>query len=134
MENDIIAELLGGKDSPNELNHVFFKENSPEGYFSKEGFVTYLKQNKGTYKLDHVKSLIMNMHLKKPLMGLPSKGNNGGDKVVWARFKYGNINQNLPIVETERMYDFIMDYATGKLRNVQTFEQLLREAVGVETK
>jgi len=58
-------------------------------------------------------------------MAEPSISSDEGQEIIWVRFGYGNLRQNLQILNECRMFDFIMDYATGKVRNVPNFETLI---------
>lgn len=128
---DIINEIFGNEELI-ENTSVFFTENSAEGYFSKAEFLKLVREFKGTWRLNHLKSLFDNMSLQKKLLSPPKLDYNGGSEVIWVRFGYGNLRQNLQIPNSGRLYDLIMDYANGRLRSVNTLEKLLIEAVQEE--
>jgi hypothetical protein len=66
-----------------------------------------------------------NMALGRGLMGEPSLAKENGEDVIWCKFSYGKTRQNLQILNECGMYDFIKDYAVGRVQNVPTFDELI---------
>ena len=124
----LLNELLGAKGTDQPQGFVFFNDDQPEGYTSQAEFVDSLKRQKRSdkaFRVDHTKSMFDNMSLNRKLMAEPSISSDEGQEIIWVRFGYGNLRQNLQILNECRMFDFIMDYATGKVRNVPNFETLI---------
>lgn len=126
---DLFEELLGSSSGSTEpQGFVFFNDGSPEGYTSQTDFLASLrkqKQSDKSYRIDHMKSMFDNMSLNRKLMAEPSLSKDDGQDIIWVRFGYGNLRQNLQILNECRMFDFINDYAIGKIRNVPSFEKLI---------
>lgn len=124
----LLNELLGAKGTDEPKGFVFFNDEDPEGITSQAEFTASLRKQKRSdksFRVDHMKSMFDNMALNRKLMAEPSLSNDDGQEIIWVRFGYGNLRQNLQILNECRMYDFIMDYATGKVRNVPNFETLI---------
>jgi hypothetical protein len=130
---NIIDEIFGSKQDAENKSDVFFIENGPEGYFTKPELLKLARKFKGKWQLGHIKGLFDNMSLQKKLLAEPKKDFDEGEPFIWVRFGYGNLRQNLKIADSGRMYDFIMDYAHGRLRSVNTLEELLLEAAQSES-
>jgi len=128
MKN-LLNELLGNSSSAIEpQGFVFFNDESSEGYTSKMDYAASLrrqKQSGKSFRIDHQKSLFDNMSLNRKLMAEPSLSNEDGQEIIWVRFGYGNLRQNLQILNECGMFEFIKDYATGKIKNVPNFEKLI---------
>lgn len=134
MNRDIIDEILGNHDAQAMNSEVFFIEDTPDGYFGKLEFLQLMRKFKGTWQIKHIKDLFDNISLQKKLMSPPKRDFEDGQAYIWVRFGYGNLRQTLRIVDSGRMYDFIMDYAHGKLRSINALEPLLIQASQLEVK
>lgn len=129
---NIIDEIFGSQNTQSPSNSVLFVEDGPEGYFGKPELIALARKYKGKWQLMHIKQLFDNMNLQKKLLAEPKRDFDNGEPFIWVRFGYGNLRQNLKIVDSGRMYDFIMDYAHGRLRSVNTLEALLIEGAQAE--
>lgn len=126
--NKLLAELLySSKSSIEQKDFVFFNENSPEGYTSQAAFIASLRKQKAEkpFRVDHLKKMFDNMSLNRKLLGEPSISNDEGQEIIWLRFGYGNIRQNLQILNECGLFQFVTDYANGTIKNVPTFEMLI---------
>ncbi len=125
----ILDELLSSSEVSNEpRGFVFFTEDGVEGYTSRDKFLTSLRnQKKGakSFRITHIKTLFDNMAANRKLLSEPTLSKEDGENVIWVRFVYGNTRQNLQILHDCNMLQFIKDYATGKIKNVPTFEELI---------
>lgn len=130
--NKLLAELLySSKSSIEQKDFVFFNENSPEGYTSQVAFLASLRKQKleKPFRVDHLKKMFDNMSLNRKLLGEPSISNDEGQEVIWLRFGYGNIRQNLQILNECGLFQFVTDYANGIIKNVPTFEMLINSII-----
>ena len=125
----ILDELLGStRGSTEPQGFVFFNDNSAEGYTSQIDFLKSVRNQKKSdksYRVDHLKSMFDNMSLNRKLMAEPALAKDDGQDIIWVRFGYGNLRQNLQILNECGMFEFIKDYATGKIKNVPNFEKLI---------
>lgn len=126
----LLEELLsssGGSMEPK--NFVFFNDNDVEGYISQKDFLTSLrkqKQSDKSFRIGHLKTMFDNMALNRKLISEPSLGKEDGQEVIWIRFSYGNLKQNLQILNECNMFEFVKDYALGRVKNVPNFEELIK--------
>ncbi|RFZ81153.1 hypothetical protein DYU05_20565 [Mucilaginibacter terrenus] len=127
--SNLLNELLGSSKALDEQKgFVFFNDEHPEGYTSKESFLASLRKQKNgkkAFRVGHTKTMFDNMALGRGLLSEPTLSNEDGEQVIWIRFGYGKTKQNLQILNECGMYDFIMDYAHGRIQNVPTFEKLI---------
>jgi hypothetical protein len=128
--SDLVKELLGSSDGSNEPKEfVFFNDENPEGYTNTTDFLTSLrkqKQSKKAFRVPNVQKLFDNMSLGRSLLGEPSLTMEDGEEVIWVRFAYGKTRQNIQILNECGLFNFINDYANGRIHNVPTFVELIK--------
>lgn len=123
---DLKSQLFGGhSDHDNKAVSILFTDDGPEGYFSKEQFIKELLKRKGTASVRHIQMMFDHMSLGRDLRELPEITSLDGEDGMWIKFHYGKVKQNLRIVCIGRMYDLVMDYANGKLKEVKPFDAIL---------
>jgi hypothetical protein len=126
---DFLEELLSGSaGSTGPTDFPFFNDENVEGYTSRsEWKASLVRQKKDKpYRIKHLKTAIDNMSLGRSLSGEPSLTKENGEELIWCRFSYGKTRQNLQILNECGMYAFIKDYATGRIRNVPPFDELVK--------
>jgi hypothetical protein len=130
----LLDELLGRSEDPKEpRKFVFFNDNDVEGYTSQADFLASLRRQKKVkpYWVDNLKIVIDNMALGRSLSSEPSLSKDDGHEIVWCRFTYGKTRQNLQILNECGMFEFVKDYATGRIQNVPSFDDLIK-SINVE--
>jgi hypothetical protein len=137
MKSKILEEILGGLPKVTiEPNHLFFTDDNPQAYMGKGEFLAYVRKIKKDepWRVVHLKNLFENIVANRKLANFPEiTQNDKGQDVVWANFRVGNVNQKLSVLCEGRLFDFIQDYALGKLKFEFTLEDLLEEAALTES-
>lgn len=128
--DELIREIMEGDRTSDwkNSNGVIFTDDGPEGYFSKQEFVTELLQRRGTATVRHLTTMFDNMSIGRELKEMPEVTTRDGEKTIWVKFNFGKVRQNLPIPPFARLHDLIIDYANGKLKGTKPFQQLLEDA------
>ena len=130
----LLDELLGRSEDPKEpRNFVFFNDDDVEGYCSQKDFLASLRRQKKDkpYRIQNLKAVVDNMALGRSLTGEPSLSKVDGEEIVWCRFSYGKTRQNLQILNECGMFEFVKDYATGRIQNVPSFDDIIK-SINVE--
>lgn len=127
--SDLIQELLGGSvESSSSTNPVFFTEDGPEGFVSKVKFIPALREHKGKPAIKHLQNAFANLNKGKSLNGYPNRDTLDGVDVIWLKFTFGKIKQNIPIPAIDGLFEFVTAYANGYITSVKTLEQLIKDA------
>ncbi len=126
---DLVKEILGGQVESSGINvPVFYTEDGPEGFVSKAEFIAALRELKGKPAIKQLQKAFANLNAGRSLNGLPNKDFLDGQEVIWLRFTFGKIKQNVPVPNIKGLYDFLMAYANGYINSVKTLEQLITDA------
>lgn len=127
--SDIVDEILGGHDeSPSTSSPVFFTEDGPEGFVSKSEFITALRKLKGKPAIKQLQKGFANLNAGRSLNGYPTKDFLDSQEVIWLRFYFGKIKQNIPIPAIDGLFEFVTAYANGLITSVKTLEELIQDA------
>lgn len=107
---------------------VFFTEDGPEGRVSKANFIPTLRKYKGKPAMKHLQNAFANLNKGKSLNGYPTIDTLDGAEVIWLKFNFGKIKQNIPVPAIDGLFEFLTDYANGYISSVKTLEQLIEDA------
>ncbi len=124
-----VNEILGGTIETSGTNvPVFFTEDGPEGFVSKAEFLSALHEIKRTPAVKQLEKAFDNLNAGRSLNGYPTKDYLDSQQVIWVRFSFGKIKQNIPVPAIEGMYEFLMAYANGYINSVKTLTELIMDA------
>lgn len=126
---DLVNEILGGQVESSGINvPVFYTEDGPEGFVSKAEFISALRELKGKPAIKQLQKAFANLNAGRSLNGYPTKDLLENQEVIWLRFYFGKIKQNLPIPAIKGLYEFVTAYANGYIATVKTLEELIQDA------
>lgn len=128
------ALLSNSKPAGEVKKDQFFTDENVNGYFAKTEFLTYSRSLSEGLQ-DQLNLFFEYTCEGYSITSLPieSEDRETGDAVIWVTFKLPNTPQKFRMIYHPGLLKFIKEFQQGKIKPSFTFDQLIEEALAIET-